>query len=41
MLKLIDSSFGIGQFSGVFGIQRSDITLACLHVFDGSVCQAE
>ncbi|UYH03502.1 hypothetical protein NQA44_20080 [Klebsiella oxytoca] len=41
MLKLIDSGFSICQFSGVFGIQCSGITLAGLHVFDGGFSQAE
>lgn len=40
-LKLIDSSFGISQFSGVFGIQRSDISLAHLHIFNSGVSQVE
>lgn len=40
-LKLIDSGFGISQFSSVFSIQCSDITLARLHVFDGGARKAE
>lgn len=40
-LKLIDSSFSICQHSCVFGIQRSDIALAGLHVGDGSIRQVE
>lgn len=40
-LKLIDSSFGISQFSCVFGIQCRNISLPGLHVFDGGVRQAE
>nr|WP_269212148.1 hypothetical protein [Lelliottia nimipressuralis] len=38
---MLNGFFRISQFSGVFGIQRSDITLAGLHVFDGGVRQAE
>nr|WP_243409035.1 hypothetical protein [Enterobacter sp. OLF] len=34
-------SFCICEFLRVFGIQRSDIALAHLHVFDGVVSEAE
>lgn len=40
-LHIIKLLFRIGQFLRVFGIQRSDITLASLHVFDGGIRQAE
>ncbi|MCD9416177.1 hypothetical protein L5467_17180 [Klebsiella pneumoniae] len=35
--KLIDSGFSICQFSGVFGIQCSNISLPSCHVGDGLV----
>ncbi|WP_284880975.1 hypothetical protein [Citrobacter portucalensis] len=40
-MQTLNGFFRISQFSGVFGIQCSDITLAGLHVFDGGVSQAE
>nr|EFK6266193.1 hypothetical protein [Escherichia coli] len=40
-MQTLNGFFRISQFSGVFGIQCSDITLAGLHVFDGVVSQAE
>ena len=40
-MQALNSFFSISQFSGVFGVQRSDIALAGLHVFDGVVCQSE
>lgn len=40
-MQALNSFFSISQFSGVFGIQRSDIALAGLHIFDGGVCQTE
>ncbi|CZV98094.1 Uncharacterised protein [Enterobacter hormaechei] len=40
-MQALNGFFRISQFSGVFGIQRSDITLAGLHVFDGGVRQAD
>jgi|GEM_PF-2730833 len=40
-MQTLNVFFRISQFSGVFGIQCSDITLAGLHVFDGGVSQAE
>ncbi|UHD02251.1 hypothetical protein LUW96_16210 [Klebsiella pasteurii] len=39
--KLIDSGFSICQFSGVFGIQCSNVTLPVLHVSDGGVRHTE
>ncbi|ENZ7743146.1 MAG: hypothetical protein E6764_13515 [Klebsiella pneumoniae] len=40
-MQTLNGFFRISQFSGVFGIQCSDITLARLHIFDGVVSQAE
>lgn len=40
-MQTLNGFFRIGQFLRVFGIQRSDIALAGLHVFNGGVRQAE
>lgn len=38
LLKSIKLRFRIGQFSDVFGIQCSNIALACLHFSEGLYC---
>ncbi|HAY5601003.1 TPA: hypothetical protein J0C78_003225 [Escherichia coli] len=40
-MQTLNGFFRISQFSGVFGIQCSDITLAGLHVFNGGGRQEE
>ncbi|MEH3196671.1 hypothetical protein POV84_18820 [Klebsiella variicola] len=40
-MQMLNGFFRISQFSGVFGIQRSNVTLAGLHVFDCGVRQSE
>ncbi|MCH2683096.1 hypothetical protein MF895_18240 [Leclercia adecarboxylata] len=40
-LKLIDISFCILEFSGVFGIQGGNFTLTHLHIIDSGVCQLQ
>ncbi|MCK6734036.1 hypothetical protein L8T14_12335 [Enterobacter bugandensis] len=40
-MQTLNGFFRISQFSCVFGIQRSDVTLAGLHVFDVGVRQAK
>ncbi|MCK6706634.1 hypothetical protein L8S30_07960 [Enterobacter roggenkampii] len=40
-MQTLNDIFRISRFSSVFGIQRSGITLAGLHVFDGGVGLAE